>query len=93
MARLSKSYEKVVVVWHQVVGRTGIKFHRVVHPKFVQSVLESVEGWCIHDFTRETIPGVHDRVCEEILKLGCFTSDPVQLETVGSGLAVALEVK
>ncbi len=76
-----------------MVGRTGIKFHRVVHPKFVQSILECVEGWCVHDFTRETIPGDHDRVCEEILELGCFASDPVQLESIGSGLTGSLEVK
>ena len=76
-----------------MVGRTGIKFHWMVHPKFVQSILECVEGWCVHDFTRETIPGVHDGVCEEVLELGCFTSDPVQLESVGSGLAGSLEVK
>ena len=72
-----------------MVGRTGIKFHRIVHLKFVQSILECVEGWCFHEFT----PEVHDRVCEEVLELGCFTSDPVQLESVGSGLAGSLEVK
>jgi len=34
-------------------------------PKFVESVLKRIDGWCIHNMLRRIVPGVDDALTEE----------------------------